>query len=296
MSFARIVAELTNAAEPVIIDRSIVYGRGTFACVYQGILKSTNEYVAVKEVKFNNHPDFNRKKCLKEAAILEHLNVQGAKGVIPFFGAYESINKDSFYFITPRMVNGQLTEWLHDENILNRTLQIHTIVCLAESVNYLHRKEVIHRDIKTDNVLFDANFNPVIIDFGLSTRIGTHDVANVAAGSPAYFSPELLTAAVKESSFADAVTKKVDIYSLALVIYQIFARDADLLSQYNDILALEEFIVAEKGRPTLPNEQDCPQEIAKLITWGWAQNADDRPTSAQFATAARQCARSCNVS
>ena len=290
VSITRILAELAAADEPVIINRSIVYGRGTFACVYQGILKSTNEFVAVKEVKFNNKSDFERQKCEKEAAILKKLNARSPKSVIPFIGAYENINKDSFYFILPQMVNGQLTEWLHDENVMNSTRQLDTTLCITEGMKYIHGKNVIHRDFKAENVLFDANFKPVIIDFGLSTRIGIDKVTKDIAGSPAYLSPELLTAAIKQISIAEVLTKKVDIYSLALVIWQIFAREADLFCQFNNIFELEEFVAEENGRPTLPAEKDCPKEIAKLITWGWAQNPHDRPTAARVEAEVRKYA------
>ena len=77
-----------------------------------------------------------------------------------------------------------------------------------------HKKGVLHRDLKPANVMLDGRGRAVITDFGLAGLVDQIQGADMRSGTPAYMSPEQL--AGKE------VTGKSDIYSLGLVLYEIF--------------------------------------------------------------------------
>lgn len=74
-----------------------------------------------------------------------------------------------------------------EENI-SRTIFIHLLNGLA----YLHSKNIIHRDIKPQNILFDERFNIKICDFGLSTKVDPDNKPKTICGSDAFKSPEML--------------------------------------------------------------------------------------------------------
>src|SRR5258708_4155119 len=77
-----------------------------------------------------------------------------------------------------------------------------------------HRKGVLHRDMKAANVMLDGRGQVVITDFGLAGVVGQIQGADVRSGTPAYMAPEQLT--------GEAVSERSDIYSLGLVLYEIF--------------------------------------------------------------------------
>jgi MAP/microtubule affinity-regulating kinase len=75
---------------------------------------------------------------------------------------------------------------------LNETIARTLFHQMISSLSYLHSKNIIHRDIKPQNILFDKNYNLKIADFGLSTKITNDNKPKTICGSDSFKSPELL--------------------------------------------------------------------------------------------------------
>lgn len=63
---------------------------------------------------------------------------------------------------------------------------------MLEGLNYIHSKQIIHRDIKLDNILLDENLNCKICDFGVSRIMEPEEIIKEKCGTPAYLAPEVI--------------------------------------------------------------------------------------------------------
>lgn len=77
---------------------------------------------------------------------------------------------------------------------------------IVSAIGYLHRNDVVHRDLKAENLLLDNNLDIKVVDFGLSNSIAGRDFLSTQCGSPAYSAPELLG--------GKSYGKEVDVYSM----------------------------------------------------------------------------------
>lgn len=77
---------------------------------------------------------------------------------------------------------------------------------IVSAIGYLHRSDVVHRDLKAENLLLDNNLDIKVVDFGLSNSIAGRDFLSTQCGSPAYSAPELLG--------GKSYGKEVDVYSM----------------------------------------------------------------------------------
>ena len=139
-------------------------------------------------------------------------------------------------------------------------------------MKYLHQQEIIHRDLKSDNILMDANYYPHICDFGLSKCVNNFLSATMtgAIGTPIYMAPELF----KEDPH---YTTKVDVFAFAILAYEIITEKVP----YNELgKKISPFALGHKimkgYRPKFPN--DFPQKLKNLIEKCWNQTANERPS------------------
>lgn len=79
-------------------------------------------------------------------------------------------------------------------------------------INYLHENNIIHWDLKLDNILLDKKMSPKICDFGISSEYDPNKKINDTGGTPAYLSPEVIQA-------KGEVSPKSDIWSLGILLY-----------------------------------------------------------------------------
>jgi 5'-AMP-activated protein kinase catalytic alpha subunit len=83
---------------------------------------------------------------------------------------------------------------------------------IIEGLGYIHKKRILHRDIKLDNILLDGKGNVKIADFGVSKLVKPGDVMHEQSGTPAYIAPEIL----REEGYMGF---KADIWSAGVVLY-----------------------------------------------------------------------------
>jgi serine/threonine protein kinase len=184
-------------------------GRGGMATVYRAHDPSFNREVAIKvlppEMLHNLVTRARFKRELKLIASLEH------PAIVPVYDVGE--DNDQPFFVMRYMSGGSLAAMIKNERF-SLTDAAAIIERLASALDHAHSKGVIHRDIKPDNVLFDAGNNPYLSDFGVAkfteTAVSTtgHDVM----GTPAYISPE--------QARGENVDHRADIYGLGAILYE----------------------------------------------------------------------------
>jgi serine/threonine-protein kinase len=183
-------------------------GRGGMGEVYRADDLKLGQPVALK---------FLPKQLAKDAALLErfHAEVRNARQVSHphVCRVYDIGDVEGHHFLTMEYVDGEdLATLLRRIGRLPPTKAIEIARQLCAGLAAAHERGVLHRDLKPSNIMLDGHGRARITDFGLAVR--SEEVLGEVAGTPAYMAPEQLC--------GQAATVQSDIYSLGLVLYEIF--------------------------------------------------------------------------
>ncbi|XP_026390915.1 L-type lectin-domain containing receptor kinase IX.1-like [Papaver somniferum] len=190
-------------------------GQGGFGGVYKGLLSDLGLNIAVKRV--SKGPQQGKKEYQSEVKIISQLR---HKNLVQLIGWCHKRNE--LLLVYEFMPNRSLGKHLFQgENALTWEVRYKISLGLASALLYLHEEWeqcVVHRDIKSSNVMLDSNFNAKLGDFGLA-RLVDHDLGSqttVFAGTMGYLAPECI--ATGKSS------KESDVYSFGIVALEIACR------------------------------------------------------------------------
>ncbi|CAB62031.1 putative protein [Arabidopsis thaliana] len=201
------VVEMTKKFEKAL-------GEGGFGIVYHGYLKNV-EQVAVKVLSQSSSQGYKHFKAEVELLLrVHHINLVSLVGYCD--------EKDHLALIYEYMPNGDLKDHLsgkQGDSVLEWTTRLQIAVDVALGLEYLHygcRPSMVHRDVKSTNILLDDQFMAKIADFGLSRSFKVGDeseISTVVAGTPGYLDPEYYrTSRLAEMS---------DVYSFGIVLLEI---------------------------------------------------------------------------
>lgn len=137
---------------------------------------------------------------------------------------------------------------------------------LARGLSYLHSKTIVHRDVKTENMLLDANRTLKIADFGVA-RVEAQNPRDMTGetGTLGYMAPEVLD--------GKPYNRKCDVYSFGICLWEIYCCDMpypDL--SFTDVSSA---VVRQNLRPDIP--RCCPSSLASIMRKCWDANPDKRP-------------------
>jgi serine/threonine protein kinase len=160
-----------------------------------------------------------------------------------------------------------------------RIFQLATDIALG--MEYLHGKSVVHRDLKSPNVLLDVNWTAKIADFGLSRVFGkqntSQDMTVMPGGTIAWTAPEVLSRQV--------YTEKADVYSYAIILWELTTDSPNLYPQFQFAHQIAKFVI-KGNRPPIP--EDCPSLLLDLMTSCWNGQPELRPTFHEVLKTIRQ--------
>ncbi|CAA0217857.1 unnamed protein product [Arabidopsis thaliana] len=201
--------EATNNFDP-----SKELGDGGFGTVYYGKLKDGRS-VAVKRLYDNN---FKRAEQFRnEVEILTGLR---HPNLVALFGCSSKQSRD-LLLVYEYVANGTLADHLHgpqaNPSSLPWSIRLKIAVETASALKYLHASKIIHRDVKSNNILLDQNFNVKVADFGLS-RLFPMDKTHVSTapqGTPGYVDPDY--------HLCYQLSNKSDVYSFAVVLMELIS-------------------------------------------------------------------------
>ncbi|EAY13046.1 TKL family protein kinase [Trichomonas vaginalis G3] len=234
-------------------------GHGVSSVVYYGYDNRTKNEVAIKELKYPilSGPSLNQfQRELTVLATARHPRVLG------FVGATETA---PYCIVTEWMGGGTLYNILHSPKPTNPTMLSICMYDIARGMQFLHSRHIVHRDLKSLNVLFDNKGLAHIGDFGFSRR--EDDKMTQSIGTPHWMAPELLAT----GSF---YTNKVDVYAYGIVLWEILTKQYPYnLMDPQQIVAQ---VLANDLRPEIP--ENSPPRLASLIKKCWDRNPDARPS------------------
>ncbi|KAK7203476.1 Pkinase-domain-containing protein [Myxozyma melibiosi] len=231
-------------------------GQGASGSVYvaspragSGIISAKFSKVAIKQMNLENQPR-------KELIVTEILVMKESQhpNIVNFLDAYLREPAD-LWVVMEYMEGGALTDII-DNNTLNEA-QIATI-CFetCKGLQHLHHKNIIHRDIKSDNVLLDTQGHVKITDFGFCAKLT--DQKNKRAtmvGTPYWMAPEV----VKQKEYG----AKVDIWSLGIMTIEMIESEPPYLNE-EPLKAL--YLIATNGTPTLKRPDKLSREIKSFLS------------------------------
>ncbi|KAI9109126.1 hypothetical protein K1719_019749 [Acacia pycnantha] len=213
------LSELATATNNFSIDNKI--GSGSFGIVYKGKLEDGREVAIKRGETCTRKKKFQEKENAfdSEVALLSRLNHKHLVGLIGFCD-----ENDEKLLVYEYMTNGSLHYHLHDNHNTEKTssfinswrMRIKIALDAARGIEYLHNyavPSIIHRDIKSSNILLDSNWNARVSDFGLSLMGEQEHTSAKAVGTVGYIDPEYYV--------MNVLTDKCDVYGLGVVMLEL---------------------------------------------------------------------------
>ncbi|KAL1210929.1 putative LRR receptor-like serine/threonine-protein kinase [Cardamine amara subsp. amara] len=191
-----------------------ILGKGGFGMVYHGFVNGT-EQVAVKMISHSSSQGYKQFKAEVELLLRVH-----HKDLVSLVGYCDE--GENLALIYEYMANGDLKEHMsgaHNRFILNWGTRLKIVIESAQGLEYLHdgcKPPMVHRDVKTTNILLNEQFQAKLADFGLSRSFpieGESHVSTVVAGTIGYLDPEYYR--------TNRLTEKSDVYSFGIVLLEV---------------------------------------------------------------------------
>merc|ERR1712129_518669 len=200
-------------------------------------------------------------------------------------GSYLDEISGELYIVLEWLPNGDLHGLLHDaknEMDINYFDVLLMSIDIARGMEYLHGKNMIHRDLKTHNLLLDEEYRVKVTDFGTAKHLSQiKNKAFTEVGTLGYVAPEVLDPPL------NGYDSKVDVFSYAVILWEIATAYSQAVSaaESNNVLTsvstLQYAKHLRKGvRPNIPG--DCPEGFAFLIRECWAYQPMKRPNFEQI--------------
>ena len=249
--------------DPENLELLEVIGKGTFGEVYKGIWRK--EFIAVKFLKEDmQNSSENTKSFIDECNLLKNLR---HPQILLFMGA--STKTKNLCIVTEFCENGNLFDLLH----IHRTIALNwedkrrIALEIAQGINYLHsfKPPILHRDLKSMNVLLDKYFQVKIADFGSTKFLEAHMTKQ--KGTFQWMAPEV----IKNSNY----TEKADVFSFAIILNELATRQPPYYGVDKKVVAQN---VSSKTdyRPSVP--KNVPKEYVELMSKCWEYNPNKRPS------------------
>ncbi|KAK4434696.1 Serine/threonine-protein kinase EDR1 [Sesamum alatum] len=258
-------------------------GSGTFGTVYHGKWRGSD--VAIKRIKkscFTGRQSEQERLTVefwREAEILSKLH---HPNVVAFYGVVQDGPGGTLATVTEYMVDGSLRHvLLRKDRHLDRRKRLIIAMDAAFGMEYLHSKNIVHFDLKCDNLLVNLKdpSRPIckVGDFGLSKIKRNTLVSGGVRGTLPWMAPELLNGS------SNKVSEKVDVFSFGIVLWEILTGEEPYANMHYG--AIIGGIVNNTLRPTIPSY--CDAEWRRLMEQCWAPNPAIRPSFTEIASRLR---------
>ncbi len=244
-------------------------GRGGVAVVYRGRHKLLHNDVAVKVLhqEFTHDEEFVKRfvNGARSAARLKHPNI------IPVFDVGE---EQGSHYIVMEFLRGETLDDRIKKHGPYAAREIEEIIRpLAAALDYAHGAGIIHRDIKSPNVIVKEDGTPVLMDFDIAKATDLKQNLTLdgsVLGTPAYMSPE--------QARGEPASSKSDIYSLGVIMYEMAT--GELPFKGENTLSVLRQIAMDDPRPPCEINAAVSPELQELILWCMEKSPEDRPECA----------------
>ncbi|CAF0756592.1 unnamed protein product [Adineta ricciae] len=242
-----------------IMNDLVLIGTGIEGNVYRG--KLNGQDVACKRVKS------------EEETNIKHLKKLNHNNIIRFRGV--SISSPLFYIVMDYCPYGSLYDVLkrrrEKDSCTKPTQVLDWSKQISNGVNYLHSNKIVHRDLKSPNILIADDSILKISDFGTSKQLGSKQGQIMSFnGTSAWMAPEVIR--------REPCSEKVDVWSFGIVLWEILTCEVP----YHNIDPNAVMWGVGKGSLTLPIPSSVPEGFKLLMTMCWKQCPANRPSFQQI--------------
>ena len=278
------------------IQKNQELGRGSFGIVNTVTIPNTTKPLAMKIIKLEEcltkeETNLQYERIHREIQLLQsfsHPNILPLYGIsfnskkIPFkIGLLTPLKWGSLAKLLKLLYTGQATkDKLPSGNTITNEIKQKIIFGISAGLLYLSTKNIIHRDVKPENILLDEDYNPFLCDFGFAKETlskGSLSQSEIF-GTPLYIAPEIFLGKIHYS-------EKVDIYSWAIVINSILDEKMPWKELFEENPNVTPFIIqtniVQGKRPTLIEGEEY-KLYRELIERGWDENPTKRPSAKEI--------------
>eukprot|EP00037_Helgoeca_nana_P030767 m.383513 g.383513 ORF g.383513 m.383513 type:complete len:265 (-) comp28261_c2_seq1:1516-2310(-) len=242
-------------------------GRGAYGIVQLVRRKRDNKLVIIKEIPVEEMTYEERQSALNEVKVLDMLN---HPNIISYFDSF--FEEKALMIVMEYAEGGTIFEFLQSRNgeLLDEKEILHYFVQMVLSLKAIHKNSILHRDLKTQNIMLDRSQKVVKIgDFGISKVLSSKSKANTVVGTPCYISPELCEGRPYD--------EKSDIWALGCVLYEMCS-----LRKAFDAANLPALVLKIMRGTFSPVSDTYTKHLTDLILSVLHQDPQQRPTLNQI--------------
>ena len=247
--------------------------------VYRARDKRLKRHIAIKvlppELAFQSAIKTRFLREAETAAQLSHPNI------VPIYSVDEL--EGLVFFVMAYISGDNLAKRLHDTGVLPCDDVRRITREVADALAYAHERGVVHRDIKPDNILLDANTGRTMVtDFGIARAASEGDsgrltATGMAIGTPAYMSPE-------QAAGDRTIDGRSDLYSLGVVAYQMLVGEPPFIANSTPAMLVKH--ISERPTPVSQRRSDVPSDLSRAVMMSLEKDPANRfPSAGALVTA-----------
>ncbi|KAK2862783.1 hypothetical protein Q5P01_002316 [Channa striata] len=226
-------------------------GKGNFAKVKLARHVLTGKEVAVKIIDKTQLNSSSLQKLFREVRIMKLLN---HPNIVKLFEVIET--EKTLYLVMEYASGGEVFDYLVAHGRMKEKEARAKFRQIVSAVQYCHQKCIVHRDLKAENLLLDADMNIKIADFGFSNEFTLGNKLDTFCGSPPYAAPELFQGKKYDGP-------EVDVWSLGVILYTLVSGSLPFDGQ--NLKELRERVLRGKYRIPFYMSTDCENLLKKFL-------------------------------
>ncbi|MGL4252080.1 MAG: serine/threonine-protein kinase [Metamycoplasmataceae bacterium] len=239
-------------------------GSGGMAKVYLALNQETNQKVAIKTLLTDpNMPLTNKNRFKEELRLAKYIS---SPYVVKFYeGNY---NNETQYLVMEYVEGKMLKDYIEEQGRLNVDEAVNFATQIAKGFAEIHAQNIIHRDLKTSNVMVSTLGEIKIIDFGIAISDDSvrYTQTGRVIGSVHYMAPEIVN--------QEGATPQTDVYALGIILYEMLIGETPFKGK--DALETALKHKKEEIKPVNQIFPSIPQALANVVAKATAKNKDDR--------------------
>ena len=257
----------TDHATPY--TRHEVIGRGSYGIVYKGIHNQTRAQVAIKVLNLDTAEE-EVTDIQKEIVLLQSLKAGDAQNVCKYHGSF--LNGTRLWIIMDYCEGGSIRTLMKSGRIEEKYIVI-IIREVLIALQYIHKADIIHRDIKAANVLVTNDGRVQLCDFGVAAQLAAnHFKRNTFVGTPYWMAPEVISDGLSYNF-------KADIWSLGITIYEIAMGNPP----YSDQEPMRAVFLIPRSSPPRLEGSNFSSHLKDFVAACLCTIPEERPTAAELA-------------